>query len=182
MLAQAGRLPDAVIACIGGGSNAIGLFDAFIDDALVRLIGVEAGGEGIIRAGTRRASRAAARRAAGHLDLRAAGRAGNIELTHSVSAGLDYAAIGPEHAMAARAGARELSLRHRRRTRSTAFGWLARSEGCCRRSNRPHAIAAVRDVAARVGRDGILVVNLSGRGDKDVHLVKDLSAAEAVRA
>src|SRR5207249_6835598 len=99
IVTQAGRLPDVVVACVGGGSNAMGIFDAFIDDRNVRLIGVEAGGEAIVR------GRHAARFAGGSMGVLQGTRTfvlqdedGNIELTHSVSAGLDYAAVGPEHA------------------------------------------------------------------------------------
>ena len=169
ILAQAGRLPDAVLACIGGGSNAIGLFDAFIDDAGVRLIGVEAGGEGITP------GRHAARFSGGSPGVLQGtwtyvlqDAAGNIELTHSVSAGLDYAAIGPEHAMLREQG--RVSYRYATDDAALqAFAWLSRSEGLLPALESAHAIAAVRDVAAEIGRDGILVVNLSGRGDKDVH-------------
>jgi len=174
VLAQAGRLPDAVIACIGGGSNAIGLFDGFIDDASVRLIGVEAGGEGII------AGRHAARFSGGSPGVLQGtwtyvlqDADGNIELTHSVSAGLDYAAIGPEHAWLRDQG--RVSYRYATDADAlAAFAWLGRSEGLLPALESAHAVAAVRDVAREIGRDGILVVNLSGRGDKDVHLVKDL--------
>ena len=184
VLAQAGRLPDAVIACIGGGSNAIGLFDGFIDDASVRLIGVEAGGEGIIP------GRHAARFSGGSPGVLQGtwtyvlqDADGNIELTHSVSAGLDYAAIGPEHAWLREQG--RVSYRYATDAEALdAFAWLARSEGLLPALESAHAIAAVRDVAREIGRDGILVVNLSGRGDKDVHLVKDLipGGGQAVRA
>src|SRR4029079_13759935 len=99
MLTLVGRLPDAIVACVGGGSNAMGIFDAFIDEPSVRLIGVEAGGEAIVR------GRHAARFAGGSTGVLQGTRTfvlqdenGNIELTHSVSAGLDYAAVGPEHA------------------------------------------------------------------------------------
>jgi len=174
VLAQAGRLPDAVVACIGGGSNAIGIFDAFIDDADVRLVGVEAGGEGITP------GRHAARFAGGSPGVLQGtwtyvlqDRDGNIELTHSVSAGLDYAAIGPEHAWLRDQG----RVTYRYATDAAAleaFAWLARTEGLLPALEAGHGIAALRDVAREVGRDGIVVANLSGRGDKDVHIVKDL--------
>ena len=116
MLDQVGRLPDVVVACVGGGSNAIGIFDAFIDDAGVRLIGVEAGGERIAP------GRHAARFAGGSTGVLQGTRtfvlqdeAGNIELTHSISAGLDYAAVGPEHAWLRELGRTEYALHHRRR-------------------------------------------------------------------
>jgi tryptophan synthase beta chain len=182
VLTQAGRLPDAVIACIGGGSNAIGLFDAFIADPSVRLVGVEAGGEGI------HPGRHAARFAGGSPGVLQGtwtyvlqDAAGNIELTHSVSAGLDYAAIGPEHAMLRDQG--RVDYRYATDAQALeAFAWLARTEGLLPALESAHAFAAVRDVAREVGRDGVLIVNLSGRGDKDVHLVGDLVPGSGGRA
>jgi tryptophan synthase beta chain len=181
ILGQAGRLPDAVVACIGGGSNAIGLFDAFIADPGVRLIGVEAGGEGIVP------GRHAARFFGGSPGVLQGtwtyvlqDAAGNIELTHSVSAGLDYAAIGPEHAMLRDQG----RVEYRYATDEAAlaaFAWLARTEGLLPALESSHAVAAVRDVAAEIGKDGVLVVNLSGRGDKDVHLVGGLVPGQEAR-
>jgi tryptophan synthase beta chain len=171
MIDQAGRLPDAIVACVGGGSNALGIFDAFVDDGQVRLIGVEAGGEGIVP------GRHAARFAGGSSGILQGTRTfvlqdadGNIELTHSISAGLDYAAIGPEHAW----------LRERGRTEyawvdDTAalegFGELARLEGILPALESSHAIAHARHVASALDRDGIVLVNLSGRGDKDLQTV-----------
>jgi tryptophan synthase beta chain len=150
----------------------------------VRLIGVEAGGEGITP------GRHAARFFGGSPGVLQGtwtyvlqDAAGNIELTHSVSAGLDYAAIGPEHAWLRDRG--RVSYRYATDAAALdAFGWLARTEGLLPALESAHAMAAVRDVARDLGRDGILVVNLSGRGDKDVHLVKDLipGGGEAVRA
>ncbi len=172
ILELAGRLPDAIVACVGGGSNAMGIFDAFVEDAGVRLIGVEAGGEQIAR------GRHAARFAGGSAGVLQGTRTfvlqdedGNIELTHSVSAGLDYAAVGPEHAW----------LRARGRTEYahvgdaealTAFQTLARLEGILPALESAHAIAYAQRVARELGPDGILLVNLSGRGDKDVHTVE----------
>ena len=171
ILAQAGRLPDAVIACVGGGSNAIGLFDAFIADARVRLVGVEAGGVAIAP------GQHAARFAGGSPGVLQGtwtwvlqDAHGNIELTHSVSAGLDYAAVGPEHAALRDAG--RISYRHASDEAALeAFGWLARSEGLIPALESAHAVASLRDVAAETGPGGVVIVNLSGRGDKDVHLV-----------
>jgi tryptophan synthase beta chain len=182
LLELTGRLPDAIVACVGGGSNAIGLFDAFIDDPSVALIGVEAGGEGIVP------GRHAARFSGGSPGVLQGtwtyvlqDADGNIELTHSVSAGLDYAAIGPEHAWLREQG--RVSYRYATDADAlAAFAWLGRSEGLLPALESAHAVAAVRDVAREVGRDGVLVVNLSGRGDKDVHLVKDLVAAPAAAA
>jgi tryptophan synthase beta chain len=172
ILEQLGRLPDAVVACVGGGSNAMGIFDGFIDDPQVRLIGVEAGGEAI------RKGRHAARFAGGSAGVLQGTRTfvlqdedGNIELTHSISAGLDYAAIGPEHAW----------LRDLARAEYThvddaqaldAFQMLARLEGILPALESAHAIAYARDLARDLGPDAAILVNLSGRGDKDVHTVE----------
>jgi tryptophan synthase beta chain len=171
ILAQAGRLPDVVVACVGGGSNAIGLFDSFIDDEGVRLVGVEAGGESIAP------GRHAARFAGGSSGILQGTKTyvlqdahGNIELTHSISAGLDYAAVGPEHAW----------LRDRGRTEYShasdadaleAFQALARLEGILPALESSHAVAWVRRHAGELGRDRIVLVNLSGRGDKDLQTV-----------
>jgi tryptophan synthase beta chain len=176
ILEQAGRLPDIVVACVGGGSNAIGIFDGFVDDAGVRLIGVEAGGERIAP------GRHAARFTGGSTGVLQGTRtfilqddAGNIELTHSISAGLDYAAVGPEHAW----------LRDLGRTEYTyitdadaleGFQSLARLEGILPALESAHAIAYAQRLAAEVPDGTIIVVNLSGRGDKDVQ-----SVVEALR-
>ena len=132
-----GALPDAVVACVGGGSNAIGIFDAFIDDAGVRLIGVEAGGEAITP------GRHAARFAGGSAGVLQGTRtfvlqdeAGNIELTHSVSAGLDYAAVGPEHAWLHEQRPRRVSLRVGRRGARRRFRRWRAPRAFCRRSSR----------------------------------------------
>jgi tryptophan synthase beta chain len=169
---QAGRLPDAVVACVGGGSNAIGTFDAFIDDAHVRLVGVEAGGEQIAR------GRHAARFAGGSAGVLQGTRTfvlqdedGNIELTHSVSAGLDYAAVGPEHAWLRAIGRAEYA--HVSDAGALeAFQALARLEGILPALESAHAIAHARIVARELGPKGLLLVNLSGRGDKDVQTVQ----------
>jgi tryptophan synthase beta chain len=171
MLDQAGRLPDIVVACVGGGSNAIGIFDAFVDDPGVRLIGVEAGGEQIAP------GRHAARFAGGSTGVLQGTRtfvlqdaAGNIELTHSISAGLDYAAVGPEHAW----------LRDLGRTQYVnisdgealeGFKALARLEGILPALESAHAIAYAQRLADEVADGTIILVNLSGRGDKDVQSV-----------
>jgi tryptophan synthase beta chain len=174
ILEQAGRLPAAVIACVGGGSNAIGIFDAFIDDAAVRLIGVEAGGEAI------RPGRHAARFAGGAAGVLQGTRTfvlqdanGNIELTHSVSAGLDYAAIGPEHAWLQEIGRAEYAYATDDEALE-AFQELARLEGILPALESSHAIAHVRKVAKQFGKDAVLLVNLSGRGDKDVTSVEQI--------
>jgi tryptophan synthase beta chain len=168
----AGRLPDAIVACVGGGSNAIGMFDAFIGDGDVRLIGVEAGGEAIAR------GRHAARFAGGSAGILQGTRTfvlqdedGNIELTHSISAGLDYAAVGPEHAWLRSLGRTEYA--HVSDDEAlAAFQALARLEGILPALESAHAIAYVERLARELGRSKIVLVNLSGRGDKDVTTVE----------
>ncbi|HUE87200.1 MAG TPA: tryptophan synthase subunit beta [Vicinamibacterales bacterium] len=171
-LEQVGRLPEAVVACVGGGSNALGIFDAFIDDPKVRLIGVEAGGEAI------RPGRHAARFAGGSAGVLQGTRTfvlqdshGNIELTHSVSAGLDYAAVGPEHAWLHEQGRAEYHYVSDDEALE-AFEVLARTEGILPALESSHAIAHVMRVARSFGKDAVLLVNLSGRGDKDVQTVE----------
>src|SRR6188472_1345906 len=167
-----GRLPDVIVACVGGGSNAMGLFDAFIDDRGVKLIGVEAGGRGI------RSGEHAARFAGGSAGVLQGTHTyvlqdtdGNIELTHSVSAGLDYAAVGPEHAW----------LHDSQRAQYAwidddaalaAFQRLGREEGILPALESAHAVAYAITLAPTLGRDRVLLVNLSGRGDKDVTSVE----------
>jgi tryptophan synthase beta chain len=166
------RLPDAVVACIGGGSNAIGIFDAFVDDHDVRLIGVEAGGRGI------RKGEHAARFAGGAAGVLQGTRSyvlqdenGNIELTHSVSAGLDYAAIGPEHASLYETGRAEYTWIDDDAALG-AFQRLGREEGILPALESSHAIAHVCRIAPAMPRDSAILVNLSGRGDKDVLSVR----------
>jgi tryptophan synthase beta chain len=168
----AGRLPDAIVACVGGGSNAMGIFDAFVGDTGVRLIGVEAGGEAIIR------GRHAARFAGGSTGVLQGTRTfilqdddGNIELTHSISAGLDYAAVGPEHAWLRALGRAEYGYITDGEALE-AFQTLAKLEGILPALESAHAIAYARRVAVELGPDGVLLVNLSGRGDKDVQTVE----------
>jgi tryptophan synthase beta chain len=172
ILAQAGRLPDAVVACVGGGSNAIGLFDAFIGDRDVRLIGVEAGGEQIVR------GRHAARFAGGSAGVLQGTRTfvlqdedGNIELTHSISAGLDYAAVGPEHAWLRELGRTEYAYVTDAEALA-AFQTLSRLEGILPALESAHAIAYAERLAADLGSSKVILVNLSGRGDKDVNSVE----------
>ena len=176
ILEQAGRLPDVVVACVGGGSNAIGIFDAFVEDADVRLIGVEAGGERIAP------GRHAARFAGGSTGVLQGTRtfilqdeAGNIELTHSISAGLDYAAVGPEHAWLRDLGRTEYGYI----TDAEAldgFQLLARREGILPALESAHAIAYTNRLIREVPDGSVILVNLSGRGDKDVQ-----SVAEALK-
>ena len=171
MLAQVGRLPDVVVACVGGGSNAIGIFDAFIDDPGVRLIGVEAGGERI------EPGRHAARFAGGSMGVLQGTRtfvlqdeAGNIELTHSISAGLDYAAVGPEHAWLRDLGRCEYGYITDAQALD-GFQALARCEGILPALESAHAVAYALSLVKTLPPDAVVLVNLSGRGDKDVQSV-----------
>jgi len=167
-LEQLGRLPETVVACVGGGSNAMGIFDAFIPDAGVRLIGVEAGGRGIV------AGQHAARFAGGSAGVLQGTRSfvlqdedGNVELTHSISAGLDYASVGPEHAWLREQGRAEYTWVDDADALA-AFGRLGREEGILPALESSHAIAHACRLAPELPREAILLVNLSGRGDKDV--------------
>ncbi len=171
-LQQTGRLPDAIVACVGGGSNAMGIFDAFVDDAEVRLAGVEAGGEAIAR------GRHAARFAGGSAGILQGTRTfvlqdddGNIESTHSISAGLDYAAVGPEHAWLRSMGRAEYA--HVGDAEAlAAFQTLAQLEGILPALESAHAVAYAMRLARELGPSALLLVNLSGRGDKDVQTVE----------
>ena len=178
ILEMAGQLPSAIVACVGGGSNAMGIFDAFIEDRAVRLIGVEAGGEKITR------GRHAARFAGGSAGVLQGTRTfvlqdddGNIELTHSISAGLDYAAVGPEHAWLRESGRAEYAYVTDAEALE-AFQALARLEGILPALESAHAIAYATRIAKDLGPSGILLVNLSGRGDKDVNTVEKAIAAK----
>ena len=171
MLEQVGRLPDIVVACVGGGSNAMGIFDGFVDDTDVRLIGVEAGGERIAP------GRHAARFAGGSTGVLQGTRtfilqddAGNIELTHSISAGLDYAAIGPEHAWLRDLGRTEYA--HVSDAEALdGFQALARLEGILPALESAHAVAYTTKLAREVPDGTVILINLSGRGDKDMQSV-----------
>ncbi|MEJ5197736.1 MAG: tryptophan synthase subunit beta, partial [Anaerolineae bacterium] len=174
IMAQAGRLPDACVACVGGGSNAIGLFHAFRDDPGVRLIGVEAGGAGI--ATGRHAARFADpyRGRPGVLHgtytyvLQDAD--GQIAATHSISAGLDYAAVGPEHAWLRQCGRAEYTVADDAAALA-AFQLLTRTEGILPALESAHAVAEAMRLAPTLRSDQIVLVNLSGRGDKDLETV-----------
>ncbi len=175
---QLGRLPNVIVACVGGGSNAMGIFDAFIADEGVRLIGVEAGGHGIV------SGEHAARFAGGSSGVLQGTKTyvlqdenGNIELTHSISAGLDYAAVGPEHAWLHDSGRAEYAWIGDDDALA-AFQRLAREEGIIPALESAHAVAHAIRIAPWLGADEIVLVNLSGRGDKDVMSVqKRLNAA-----
>jgi tryptophan synthase beta chain len=174
-----GRLPDHLVACVGGGSNAIGLFHAFLRDSGVRMTGVEAGGTAIAR------GQHAARFAGGKVGVLQGTRTyllqdddGQIELTHSVSAGLDYAAIGPEHAWLHDQGRVEYAHASDDEA-AAAFDRLCATEGLLPALESAHAIAHVLTLAPRLGRDRILIANLSGRGDKDVQQLGEWEARRA---
>jgi len=162
------RLPDLLVACVGGGSNAIGLFHPFLEDKDVRMVGVEAGGEGI------KPGRHAARFQGGKLGVLQgcktfllANEDGQIESTHSVSAGLDYAAVGPEHSFLRDAGRVEYDYATDDEALE-AFQTLSKVEGIIPALETAHAVAHAIKVAPKMGKDQIILVNLSGRGDKDV--------------
>ena len=168
------RLPDLLVACVGGGSNAIGLFYPFLDDTSVAMLGVEAGGEGILP------EKHAARFQGGSIGVLQGTQSyilqdecGQIQLTHSVSAGLDYAAVGPEHAWLKDQGRAEYSYATDKQALQ-AFMKLARLEGIIPALESSHAVAAVIDRAPKMSRDQIVLINLSGRGDKDVSQVANL--------
>ena len=171
ILAREGRLPDEMIACVGGGSNAIGFFFEFLEDTAVRLVGVEAGGRGIRRGDH------AARFEGGKLGVLQGCKTyilqnddGQIELTHSVSAGLDYAAIGPEHAFYRDRG--RIAYAHACDDEvMEAFQLCSRLEGIIPALESTHALVHGMKRAREMRRDEILVINLSGRGDKDVNQV-----------
>jgi tryptophan synthase beta chain len=171
LLEREGRLPDYAVACVGGGSNAIGLFHDFIDDASVRLIGVEAGGHGIdsgAHAATLSGGRPGVLHGAYSYLLQDA--AGQIIETHSISAGLDYPGVGPEHAFLKESE----RARYESITDAEALGGFQRlclTEGIIPALESSHAIAYVEKLAPQLRRDEIVLVCLSGRGDKDLETV-----------
>ncbi|MBW2541991.1 MAG: tryptophan synthase subunit beta [Deltaproteobacteria bacterium] len=177
MLDVEGRLPDVLIACVGGGSNAMGLFHPFIEDEGVQMIGVEAAGEGL-ESGRHGAALSAGSSGVLHgmRSLVLSDDDGQIFEAHSVSAGLDYPGVGPEHAYLRDSG---------RATYETAddesaldsFVYLSRMEGIIPALESAHAVAYARTIAPGLARDAIVLINLSGRGDKDAPQVRDLLAA-----
>jgi tryptophan synthase beta chain len=186
VLELVGRLPDVVLACVGGGSNAIGIFTAFIDDAGVRLVGLEAGGDGI------ETGRHAASITGGEPGVLHGARSyvlqdedGQTRESHSVSAGLDYPGVGPQHAWLHDTGRAE----YRPITDAAAmeaFSLLCRTEGIIPAIESAHALAGAIEVGLEIGPDAVLLVNLSGRGDKDVDTAARwfglLSASDVVRS
>jgi len=171
---QAGRLPDALVACVGGGSNAIGLFYPFLDDAGVAMYGVEAGGRGLDT------GEHAAPLSAGSPGVLHGNRTylmqdenGQIMHTHSISAGLDYPGVGPEHAWLKDTGRVNYVVADDDEALA-AFHTLTRIEGIMPALESSHALAYAARLAAGMSRDQIVLVNLSGRGDKDIHTVAEL--------
>jgi tryptophan synthase beta chain len=176
MFKRCGRLPDYLVACVGGGSNAMGLFHAFLNDANVKMIGVEAGGRGFtlgehaarfLEEGGGRVGVLQGTRSYVLQDDR-----GQIALTHSVSAGLDYASVGPEHAHLHDQGRAEYVSASDDEALE-AFQLLARTEGIIPALESSHAVAHVIKLAPRLSKDEIVLINLSGRGDKDVNTVAE---------
>ena len=178
ILTQAGRLPDALIACVGGGSNAIGLFHPFLDDEDVALYGVEAGGEGLA------SGRHAAPLSAGSVGVLHGNRTyllqnsdGQIQHTHSISAGLDYPGVGPEHAwLKDRGRARYVTITDDQALQ--AFHACTRIEGILPALESSHALAYAVSIAPELPLSAIIIVCLSGRGDKDIQTVATLSGLE----
>jgi tryptophan synthase beta chain len=173
ILEKEGRLPDLLVACVGGGSNAIGLFWPFLRDENVKMLGIEAGGHGI------RDGQHAARFQGGQLGVLQGTKTwlladadGQIQLTHSVSAGLDYAAVGPEHAFLREQGRIEYDYATDDEALD-AFGKLSRWEGIIPALESAHGIAGVLKRAPQMRREEIVIVNVSGRGDKDVAQAAD---------
>lgn len=173
-LDQAGKLPDALVACVGGGSNAIGLFHPFIEDEAVRMVGVEAGGYGV------ETGQHAAPLSAGHPGVLHGNRtylmsddAGQIIGTHSVSAGLDYPGVGPEHSYLKDIGRAEYVAINDDEALN-AFRHLTQVEGIMPALESSHAVAQAMKMAPTMDKDQILLVNLSGRGDKDIHTVAEI--------
>ena len=171
MLADYGRLPDAVVACVGGGSNAIGMFHAFLNDAGVALCGAEAAGEGIAT-GRHAASLSAGRPGVlhGNRTYLICDDDGQITETHSISAGLDYPGVGPEHAFLKDAG-RAQYVGIDDAECMTAFHRLARTEGILAALESSHAVAQAIKLAQDLPREALVLCNLSGRGDKDIYTI-----------
>ena len=177
ILAAEGRLPDVLVACVGGGSNAIGLFHPFVEDEGVRLVGVEPGGEGL-NSGRHGATLAVGVPGIFHgkRTLVLSDDDGQIFPAHSVSAGLDYPGVGPEHAYLKEIGRAEYVVATDDEA-IEAFQRLSRSEGIIPALESAHAVAHVLRLAPTLERDRIVVVNVSGRGDKDVDEVRKILAA-----
>ena len=178
ILQQAGRLPDALVACVGGGSNAIGLFHPFIDDESVDMYGVEAAGDGL------ETNHHAAPLCKGRVGVLHGNRTylmedanGQITETHSISAGLDYPGVGPEHAWLKDSG-RANYVAVSDSEAMQGFHDITRLEGIIPALESSHAIAYAQKLAAIIGTDGIMIVNLSGRGDKDIQTIAKIEGVE----
>jgi tryptophan synthase beta chain len=173
ILAAVGRLPDAVVACVGGGSNAMGIFSAFLDDKDVRLVGVEAAGEGI-DTGHHAATMLEGAEGVYHgmRSLVLQDEHGQVQEAHSISAGLDYPGVGPEHAHLRAIG--RASYRSVTDDEAVqALEKLSRAEGIIPALETAHAVAVLADLVRELGPDAVIVLNLSGRGDKDMHTVME---------
>jgi tryptophan synthase beta chain len=168
-----GRLPDTLVACIGGGSNAMGLFHPFLDDKGVRIIGVEAGGKGV-ETGEHAASLTGGRPGVlhGNRTYLLQDKEGQITEAHSISAGLDYPGIGPEHSWLKEKGRVEY-VSATDNEALTAFQLLCKLEGIIPALEPAHALAHVTKLAPTLPKDNLLVMNLCGRGDKDVFAVAE---------
>ena len=177
VLEAAGRLPDAVVACVGGGSNAMGIFSGFLEDAEVALVGVEAAGKGL-SSGEHAASLVAGRPGVlhGSRSYLLQDEDGQVREAYSISAGLDYPGVGPEHAWLKESGrARYVAVSDAEALE--AFNALARLEGIVPALESAHAVAYGMKLAAELGPDAVVLVNLSGRGDKDVAEVARIQGA-----
>src|SRR5699024_2707878 len=176
-LEQTGKLPDALVACVGGGSNAIGLFHPFLDDD-VAMYGVEAGGRGL-DTGKHASALSAGRPGVlhGNRTYLIEDDDGQIIPTHSISAGLDYPGVGPEHAWLKDIGRVQYGSATDEEALA-AFRELTLVEGIMPALESSHALAHVRKLAPTMGKDQVIVVNLSGRGDKDIHTVAALDGIE----
>jgi tryptophan synthase beta chain len=178
-LARFGGLPDAVVACVGGGSNAMGIFTAFVGDPEVRLIGVEAAGEGLAGRHAATMSRGAVGVYHGMRSLVLQDEDGQLQEAHSISAGLDYPGVGPEHAhLHATGRASYVAIDDEQAL--AALSLLARTEGIIPALETAHAIAALAGIVEQLGPQAKLLVNLSGRGDKDMHTVMGRLDAESL--
>jgi tryptophan synthase beta chain len=177
IIEKEGRLPDLLVACVGGGSNAIGLFHPFLNDSKVEMIGVEAGGRGETLG-----EHAARFMNAGRVGVLQGTKSyllqdefGQIALTHSVSAGLDYASVGPEHAFLHDNG--RVKYEHVSDEEALeAFKLLSQTEGIIPALESSHAVAYAAKISSRMSSKDVMIVNLSGRGDKDVNTVAELIA------
>jgi tryptophan synthase beta chain len=178
ILQQAGRLPDALVACVGGGSNAIGLFHPFIDDESVEMYGVEAAGDGL------ETGHHAAPLCKGKVGVLLGNRTylmedvnGQIIETHSISAGLDYPGVGPEHAWLKDSG-RANYVAASDSEAMQGFHDITLLEGIIPALESSHAIAYAQKLAPKIGSDGIMIINLSGRGDKDIQTIAKIEGVE----